>query len=474
MITMIGGLLLPLCLWFWLRPAALLVLVLVYSVFSAAALVVISGFGVTPALLPTTMFIGLFLINTLNSVHYPAERSVLLLLLPFVLVTCGALLSSVIMPRLFEGEVLVWPQKITAFFVRSPLSPNVGNITQDMYLLTDVLLTVTAALYLTRPGVLLVRLMDFYFVCGLMVVAIAIWQFTSNMFHIPYPDQFFLSNPGWALLSDQTMGWLTRLNGPFSEPAALSAYMCSSLSAAGWVILNGDHRLLPRITFWGSLAVLMLTTASTGYVTLLVMSTLLALRSAFAGSSALRRRIAAGLALGLIVGGGAVLLIQAVVPGAFQEAGMVLNATLNKTQSASYQARSTADWDSLREMYTTYGLGVGWGSNRSSSLLPGLCAAIGLWGVGGLVYFGLLLTRQARRAMRLTTDPVLHYTIRGASVALISNLISALLSGPTISSPDFYLLLAMLVAATARAQRESAVILRTAVMRRDEAKRIGV
>lgn len=113
-------------------------------------------------------------------------------------------------------------------------------------------------------------------------------------------------------------------------------------------------------------------------------------------------------------------------------------------------------------MRATYGFGVGWGSNRSSSLLPGLCAAIGVWGVGGLVWFGLSLTCQARRAMRLTADPALHYAIRGSAAALISNLISALLAGPTISSPDFYLLLAMLVAATARAQREALPLRRMA------------
>ncbi len=460
MITVIGGLLLPLCLWFWRRPAVLLMLVLVYSVFSAAALVVVGGFGITPALMPTAMFIGLFLFNTFNGVRYPAERPALLLLLPFILVICGALFSSIIMPRLFEGEVLVWPQKVTAFFVRSPLAPNAGNITQDIYLLANALLAVTATLYLTRSGRLLARLVDLYFISGLITVAIAIWQFASNTVHIPYPTQIFLSNPGWAQLSDQTMGWLTRLNGPFSEPAALSGYMCASLSASGWVIINGDCRLLPRLVFWGALAVVLLTTATTGYITLLAMGALLALRGVFAASAAMRRRMAAGVVLVLLLGGLSAGLLVVVAPSVAGEAEVVLNATLYKTQSSSYQDRSTADRDSLQEMYATYGLGVGWGSNRSSSLLPGLCAAIGLWGVGGLVWFGLSVARRACRAMRLTADPSLRYAIRASAAALISGIISALLSGPTISSPDFYLLLAMLVAATARVEYEAAPLRR--------------
>lgn len=461
MITMIGGLLLPLCLWFWRRLAVLLMLVLVYSVFSAAALFVVGGFGITPALMPAAMFIGLFTLNTFNGVRYPAERPALLLLLPFILVICGALLSSMIMPRLFEGEVLVWPQKVTAFFVRSPLAPNVGNITQDIYLLANALLTVTAALYLTRDESILVRLVDIYFISGLITIVISIWQFSSNILHTPYPTQFFLSNPGWAQLSDQTMGWLTRLNGPFSEPAALSAYMCASLSTAGWVIINGDRRWLPRLVFWGALTVVLLTTASTGYITLLGMGTLLTMRGVFAASPAMRRRIGGGVVLVLLFGGLVGGVTPIIAPSVAREEQVVLDATLYKTQSSSYQDRSTADWDSFQEMYSTYGLGVGWGSNRSSSLLPGLCASIGVWGVGGLVWFGFSLAFRARRAMRLTTDPSLRYAIRASAAALISGLISALLSGPTISSPDFYLLLAILIAATANVEREAAHLWRT-------------
>jgi hypothetical protein len=455
MITMIGGLLLPVCLWFWRRPAALLMLVLLYSVFSAAALVVIGGFGVTPALLPAVMFIGLIVLNAANGVRYPAERRVWLLLFPFILVIFGALASSVIMPRLFAGEVLVWPQKVTAFFVRSPLAPNAGNITQDMYLLANALLTVAAALYLTRPGALPAKLLDCYFVAGLIVVVIALWQFAGNTLHIPYPTDFFLSNPGWAELSGETVGSITRLNGPYSEPAALSAYMCASLSAAGWVIINGDERWLPRLTFWGALIVALLTTASTGYITLLAMSALLGLYSLLSVNPVLHGRMIAGVALVLVLGGLVVGLVTVAAPGVVAETQTVLDSTMNKTQSSSYQDRSTADLDSLQEMRATYGLGVGWGSNRSSSLLPGLCAGIGLWGIGGLVWFGGALSWQARRAVRLTADPGLRYAIRGSAAALISSLISALVSGPTISSPDFYLLLAALVAATARAQHEA-------------------
>jgi hypothetical protein len=456
-ITAIGCILLPLGLWYWRCPAQLLMLVLIYSVFSASAIIIVGGLGITSALMPTSMFIVLFAVNAFNSTKYPAERQALMLLFPFILVVCGALLSSFVMPRLFEGDVLVWPQKVVAFFVRSPLAPNAGNVTQDMYLAINALLLVTAALYLTKLGAPLGRLIDCYFFCGILVAFIGIWQFAGSMLPIPFPTQFFLSNPGWALLSDQTMGSLTRLNGTFSEPAALSAYACATVSTSAWVILNGDRRHLPRVALCASLLILLLTTASTGYITLLAMSALLVLRGLFSKNAVLRRRTLAALGLVVVLAGVVTILMSIATPKIVSTVQTVFDATTNKTQSASYRARSTADWDSLQELYATYGLGVGWGSNRSSSLLPGLFAAIGLWGVGALIWFGLALAWQARRAVQLTDNSMLHYAIRGSSASLISSLISAMLSGPTISSPDFYLMLAILVAATARSLHENVV-----------------
>lgn len=406
------------------------------------------------------MFIVLFAVNAFNGTKYPAERQALVLLFPFILVVCGALLSSFIMPRLFEDDVLVWPQKVVAFFVRSPLAPNAGNITQDMYLAINALLLVTAALYLTKPGARLGLLIDCYLLCGLLVAFVGLWQFAGSMLHIPFPTQFFLSNPGWALLSDQTMGSLTRLNGTFSEPAALSAYACATLCTSVWIILNGDRRILPRLALCAALLILLLATASTGYITLLAMSALLVLRGLFSKNVVLRRRTITTLGLVLVLVGTAAILMSFATPKIASTVQTVLNATLNKTQSTSYRERSTADFDSLQELYATYGLGVGWGSNRSSSLLPGLFAAIGLWGVGILIWFGFALTWQARRAVQLTDNSMLRYAIRGSSASLLSNLISAMLSGPTISSPDFYLMLAILVAATATALHENAPLKR--------------
>ncbi|MDD2878439.1 MAG: hypothetical protein PHZ23_14565 [Acidiphilium sp.] len=430
-------------------------LILLGSVFGAAAVIVIGGYGVLPPLVPTALFIGFFLLNLVLGTHYTAESIVLRVLAPFILVVIGAIVSSFIMPRLFEDEILVWPQKLSGFIVLTPLAPNAGNYTQDMYLLADAGLTVTAAFYLTRTGFNRRRLLDAYFASGILAVVIALWQFAGTTVHVWYPADFFLSNPGWSLLSDEKIGSLIRINGPFSEPSALAGYLCGSVSAAAWVIFNGDKAILPRILLVSGLAVILLCTATTGYVTLAIMSVPLLLYTLIAASPATRKRVAAGFAIATAITVICLVTVPAVAPGVAHEAGVIVNATLNKQESSSYVDRTTADIDSLNEMRESYGLGVGWGSNRSSSLGPGLCASVGIWGILGLLWFIASLMLHVRKAHRLATSPEQRLVMHGCSAAILGEFTSAMVSGPTLSSPDFYVLLALLIATAARVRYDA-------------------
>jgi O-Antigen ligase len=450
MITAFGVMFLPVCLWYWRTPARLLMLILFGSVFAAAAVIAVGGYGVTPALVPTALFIGFFLLKSIFSAHYPAEAIVWRVLAPFVAVVLGAIASSFIMPRLFEGEILVWPQKLAGFFVLTPLAPNSGNYTQDMYLLANAALTVTASLYLTRSDFDARRLLDAYFASGLMAVFIAVWQFTSNTMHIWYPTDFFLSNPGWSQLSEESIGTLVRLNGPFSEPSALAGYLCGAVSAAAWVVFHGDKEILPRVLLVLGLGVILLSTSTTGYVALVILGMVLLFYTFISASPAMRKRVTAGLVAALAITAVCVVTVPTVAPGVAKEAETVIYGTLNKKQSSSYSDRTAADRDSMHEMEQSYGLGVGWGSNRSSSLGPGLCASVGIWGIAGLLLFVAVLMRHARLAHKLATEPGLRMVMHGCSAALLGTIIPAFLAGPTISSPDFYLLLALLVGTAAR------------------------
>lgn len=460
--TPFGLLFLPVCLYFWRRPARLLELVMVGAVFAAAAVIVVGGYGVMPALIPATLFLNMFLLQVCLGLRYPAERMVLTVMAPFMIVVTGAIVSSFVMPRLFENEILVWPQKLSGLPALTPLAPNSGNYTQDMYLLANASLAVAASLYLTRDGYSPRRLLDVYFFSGLLVVFIAIWQFANNTLHIWFPTEFLLSNPGWALLSNESLGSLMRLNGPFSEPSALAGYLCGTVAAAAWVIFNGDKALLPRFALVLGLLIILLCTSTTGYLTLAILCGLLLARTLFAASPATRRRALSGAIIAGSIAALAIITVPLAAPKVAQEAQTIFTATVNKQQSSSYADRTEADRDAMHAMLKSNGLGVGWGSDRSSSLGPGLCAAIGIWGVLGLFVFSFVLFRHVTIAHRLA-DASNRAVMHGCSAGLLGILTATMLSGPTLSSPDFYLLLAMLVATAARVRQQAQTVTRPVI-----------
>jgi hypothetical protein len=458
MITGLGAIFLPLCILYWRTPLRLLQLVFFGAAFAAAAVLVLGSYGVAPGLLPAILFIGYFVLRLCLGASYPTGNGVLRTLTPFILVVVGALVSSLLMPRFFEGQIFVWPQKLSGFDVLSPLSPNAGNYTQDMYLIINAGLTISASFYLVTIGRNMQLLFNAYLYAGLMVVFISLWQFASNTLHVWFPTSFFLSNPGWALLSDESIGSVIRITGPFSEPAALAGYLCGIIGASAWMIFNGDRRLLTRLAFVLGLGVLLLCTATTGYAALLVMAAGLALYTFVVGSATLKKRVLIGLTAGGVVVAIAIAATPAVAPGVAHQAVNIVNATLTKQQSSSYEDRTSTDVDSLKAAAASYGLGVGWGSNRSSSLVPGLAAGVGVWGLVGLLWFVARILSHVRIAQRRAVIPELKMVIHGCTGGMIGMLVAASLSSPGLTSPDFYLLLGLLIAAAGRLRWETSAV----------------
>ena len=202
----------------------------------------------------------------------------------------------------------------------------------------------------------------------------------------------------------------------------------------------------------------LLSTSTTGYAALAIMLAGLALYAFVIGSGALKKRVLAGLFGAGVVVALAIATAPVVAPSLAHQAVSITNATLNKQRSSSYQDRTSTDLVSLREVVESDGLGVGWGSNRSSSLIPGLAAGIGIWGIAGLLWFVSRILSHVRTAQRLATSPALKLVIHGSTGSILGLLAASVLSGPGITSPDFYLQLALLIAAAGRMRWEAHTI----------------
>lgn len=448
--TLFGALALPLCALCVLKPDRLLQLVVLGSAFEAAAVLTFGGFGLQPALLPTALFSAFVMLQLLLGARHPAARLILRTVTPFILVTLWALASSLLLPRLFANQVYVWPQKLSPPFVSVPLEPNASNINQDIYILADCTILVLAALHSARARFDMVRLLHAYWISGYAAVAIAVWQLGGALAGVPFPTDFLSSNPGYAQLTTQAISGVPRINGSFPEPAALAAYLCGVVGASGWTMLNGHATRIVRLLLPAALLGLLISTSTTGYGVLAIIAVALPCYAFATGSQRLLSRLVLVGILFTMIGTAAALTLVTLVPSVERNAEVVLASTLDKKQSSSYQDRTSTDFDSLAVVLPTWGLGVGWGSNRSSSLLPGLLAGLGLYGTAGLAWFGLRVVRLVRRA-RPVADRSMALVIDACTGSIVATLVAGLLSGPAITSVLFYVLLALLIAASVRA-----------------------
>lgn len=452
-VTLFGFILLPLCVLWFPRPERLLVLIFVCGIFRAATPVVIGSLGLPPTVPPASMFILYVAFQLGFGVQFDGARTVLRTLEPYIMAVTYGLMSAVVMPRVFARVVQVWPQKDAIIYGTVPLMPSPGNVTQSFYLLITSTLLVAAALYLARREIDLRRLVDVYLWGGVAAIAFAFWQLANKLAGVWFPSAFLYSNPGFALLDSQTISFVPRISGSFVEPSDLAYYLSGLIFASGWLTLRGYPSRLARVTLVGGVVAMLISTSTTGLGVLALGaagSALIALLRA--GSPVARRvaRIGLPLMIAMAIAGSVIVTLK---PSVGRSLSLVYSSTLDKQQSTSYEDRTTKDMDGLATAGQTFGFGVGWGSFRSSSLVPGLVANLGVWGTALVAWFMLRLVKLLRRAGRAADTAVSAgdlWAIEGARAACLGTLAAAVISGPEIINLDFYLLLAVLIAASVR------------------------
>lgn len=450
-VTLLGLVLLPLSLLWANRPVRLLQLALIASVFEAAAAMVFGGsFGLQPAMVPGLLFIGYMVFQYAIGMRYVGEGAVLSAVFPLLALLFYGLLSAWLLPGEFAGRIMVWPQRpdvLAAGMV--PLEFSSGNITQTLYLALDIVCAVSVAIFMTRSRVTYESVIAAYLLGGYIVVGLVFWQFGSRIAGIPFPDDLLHSNPSWSIV-EQSVGTVPRIQGPFSEPAALGGYMSGIALCTLWLTLRGYRVMRPNVLFALALASVLLSTSTTGIVTLTLGIPITLTLASVGGDAQALGRIGRTLGLLVLVGAitvGPVLILR---PSLLDAIGTVVEATLNKGDSSSFDDRTAADAGALAAARDSYGLGVGWGSYRSSSLVPGLLANSGVFGVAMVLWQAIRLIRLGSRGRRLSARHPGQILVDGFSAALCTQLGSALISAPMIASLAFYLQLGCVIGVLSR------------------------
>jgi len=102
-----------------------------------------------------------------------------------------------------------------------------------------------------------------------------------------------------------------------------------------------------------------------------------------------------------------------------------------KTETLSYFSRTTADLHGISLFFKTYGLGVGLGSNRPSSLLPYLLSQLGIIGTFLFIIFMFKIILYCYKNLKDTK-------YFGLFFANISTIISMLIAYPDLTNPTFW------------------------------------
>jgi len=450
--TILGAALIPLAAWGAGNTGWLIRLAMVAVIFEAGAALVIGGnpgFGLPPAMVPGLLLIAHIVVQYALGMRYAGEGIVLRAAAPLIAFMAFAIGTAMLLPDIHAGQMLIWPNRPDPVFPSAvPLAFNSGNVTQSLYLAMNVAMAVGAGLALTGRGVRWRGLLNAYLLSGYLVVGFCFWDFANRIAGVWFPAEALRSNPSWTIVT-QSLGPVPRIQGPFAEPAALAFFLSGLAFCCLSLCMKGHATMRPMLLLMLTILCMLLSTSTTGIMILVFGLPLVLIMG---GGNALARMRIQRTLVSMVLAAGIVLVpLVLALPSLVDSAAVVLESTLEKGDSSSFEDRMEMDRLAVDAMMQSWGIGIGWGSTRSSSFIPGILGNAGIVGLGLLVWFGVALSKLIRRAGRLA--PPQHPArpaLDGFTAAVCGQLCAALLSAPTISSLGFFLHLALVFGAAGR------------------------
>ncbi len=341
-----------------------------------------------------------------------------------LLLLCYTLIISFFGPRLFSGDINLIglrPDMLDGVAVATPLKPRSSNITASVYMAGSFTIAIAVSILFYR------KLPKSEFRTGLLLL-------TATHFLFGVVDSIgaqigqeglldFLRTANYEML-EQHVGTVKRLSGVMTEPSAFAGIGVPLAVFATEDWLRSKQRLSGVIGLTGW-ALILASTSTTGYFGLAIYGTALLARLLFASS--FRHMLVA-----------LVLIFSSVVvffgwmffsPASFASSMDFLSElTLKKADSNSAIERTQWAMQGWQAFQTTWGLGAGAGSFRSSSFA---LAIIGSVGVFGAIFMSIYLIQIGRQFFVARADK--DGLPRTAAWAAIFGIAPAFVSG---ASPD--------------------------------------
>jgi hypothetical protein len=348
---------------------------------------------------------------------------------------CVAVVTTLLMPRLFAGVVLVVPVRVVEGSL-APLAPSVQNLSQLFYL-TISIATVGAAFVLMRRMELRQTVLHAILFSAVVMVLTGIVDMYAPVLGLEAFLEAFRTATYNLLVDAEVLG-ARRVVGLMPEASAFGSVCVRYLSLLYFLrhsFLAGDssrHALAPVMLALAAFTYL--STSSAAYVGLAILLALISLewlyRAFWAREPHHRRKVAIDLGLAGTATLGAICLVL-LSPALLDMVWTSLDAIVfSKTETDSFTERSLWTATSLRAAIDTFGLGTGVGGTRASNSFVALVSNVGV--LGAALYIAFLVSCFLQKAPE--RDEQGRWMVRGFRWSLLPGIGVGFLIG---TSPDF-------------------------------------
>lgn len=380
------------------------------------------------------------------------------------LIALWGIVSAFVMPRLFEGEILVNPYakveggiRLSTLFPTQliELHPSNGNLSQPAYLLLSALILYIAVYVGRRYGAGVLEK-------GIAAAAVANAGLGGlDLIGLDGVVDFF-HTASYAYLTSNRIYGMERIVGGFSEASAFAGF-------SGVLFAYSASRLLDAPTWsWGALAAVnglmtVVALSSTGLGMFAAILALLFLRLLVdvvrgrGDASAILMTLFVTAAAGILVLG--VLMLTSLGDAAWKFVEVLI---LDKADSVSGMEREAWAREGIRVGLETHWLGVGLGSMRANGLVSVWFANLG---APGLLMLAMLIGLVMTVPSWAFESQDARGRFRAAYAALAAMLVGSLTSATVVDPGPLFMILAA-IAVTSRPTRRTLARMRVVRRRR--------
>lgn len=320
-----------------------------------------------------------------------------------------ALMATIFMPRIFQGEVLIVPLR-GILGETSALGPTPQNLSQMVYMSISVFAVFAFAQILRTQVDRQIALKALCF-GGFITVLTGLVDYLTLFLPIePILEPFRTAT--YSLATNIELLGSKRVVGLMPEASAFGglclALLCTLVFFRRAFASAQMRNIYAPIVIAALLACCYLSTSSGTYLGLGVLLVVVLAEAALrAFSSGQTRHLYRQDLLGELAVVGSLIALMGLIIIAFPQVtepvyALIDRMVLQKTESASFEERGMWRTVAFESIYSTYGLGVGLGGTRASSSLVSIFSATGI--IGGLLYYSFVLLTLLRRSKNLNWE----------------------------------------------------------------------